>query len=252
MFEYSFIIPIFQAIFLVAIGLPSIVIGSRVLRDYTEQNFSSHASVIIHHIVFYGGVGLLILMFLSQLGFQISALLGAAGILGIAVGFASQTSVSNVISGLFLLLERSFRVGDFIVCKENAGKIESIDLLSVRLRTNDGRLIRLPNEMLIQKTVINNSFYQKRRLTFFVTFPHDIPVGKVVGAMKDLAAQDQLIARDPELTFHFEELYPWGSKIAVQFWVKPQDIELAAASFMERCSKEFTGISDKVYIHQSK
>src|SRR5579872_4777654 len=109
---YLFLIPFMQALFLLAIGFPLIWIGAHLLRDYTEKHFSSHASVLVHHIVFYGGVGLLSVTLLSQLGFQMSALLGAAGILGIAIGFASQTSVANVISGLFLLMERSFRVGD--------------------------------------------------------------------------------------------------------------------------------------------
>ena len=78
---------------------------------------------------------------------------GTAGIAGIAIGFASQTSVSNIISGIFLISERPFSVGDQIQVGTTKGIILSIDLLSVKLRTFENQLIRIPNESLIKSGV---------------------------------------------------------------------------------------------------
>ena len=65
---------------------------------------------------------------LYELNINISGLLGAAGVIGIAVGFAAQTSISNIISGLFLMIEHPFKLGDYIVCEDAEGKVTSINL----------------------------------------------------------------------------------------------------------------------------
>ena len=81
---------------------------------------------------------------LGELGVKLTALLGAAGIVGIAVGFASQTSVSNIISGLFLISEKPFAIGDVIRIGTTTGIIQSIDLLSIKIRTFDNLFVRIP------------------------------------------------------------------------------------------------------------
>ena len=60
---------------------------------------------------------------LRELGFQLSALLGAAGLFTVAIGFAAKTSISNLISGLFLIGERPFMIGDFIKVGEHIGEV---------------------------------------------------------------------------------------------------------------------------------
>ena len=69
--------------------------------------------------------------------------------------FASQTSVSNIISGIFLISEQPFQVGDLIKVGETKGVVLSIDLLSIKLRTFDNQLVRIPNENLIKNELSN-------------------------------------------------------------------------------------------------
>ena len=139
---------------------------------------------------------------LREAGFKLSVFLGAAGILTVALGFASQTSASNLISGLFLIGEGSFEVGDTIQVTmirghTIEGQVISIDLLSVKLLTLDNIFIRLPNEQLIKTPVFNLSKFPVRRIpiTLFINFHEDIV--KVRQVLIDVADAYSLVLDEP-------------------------------------------------------
>jgi small-conductance mechanosensitive channel len=91
-------------------------------------------------------------------------LLGTAGILTVALAFASQTSMSNVISGLFLIADNPFQVGDILQVGTTVGVVLEIGLLSVNLRKFDNTFVRPPNELLIKQEFWNLTKYPIRRL----------------------------------------------------------------------------------------
>ena len=113
---------------------------------------------------------------LGELGVKLTALLGAAGIVGIAVGFASQTSVSNIISGLFLISEKPFAIGDVLKVGGTTGIIQSIDLLSIKIRTFDNLFVRIPNEKILSSEVTNITRFPIRRMdiVFQVDYGQDL------------------------------------------------------------------------------
>ncbi len=121
------------------------------------------AARTLKRIVVWGLSAVVVLASLHQLGFNLGVLLGAAGVLSVALGFASQTSASNLVSGLFLVLEKSFGIGDVIRVGGTTGEVLSIDLLSVKLRTFDNLFVRIPNETLIKTEITNFSRFPIRR-----------------------------------------------------------------------------------------
>ena len=129
--------------------------------------------------------------------------LGAAGILTVALGFASQTSASNLISGLFLIGEGSFEIGDTVQMTlirghTIEGEVISIDLLSVKLLTQDNVYVRVPNEQLIRAPVYNLSKFPIRRIpiTLAINFHEDII--KVREVLLDVANKYPLVLADPK------------------------------------------------------
>ncbi len=120
--------------------------------------FNAHQRLVWRRGIFYFIFLLFVMASLKEAGFKLSVFLGAAGILTVALGFASQTSASNLISGMFLIGEGSFEVGDTIQITlirghTIEGEVISIDLLSVKLLTQDNIYVRLPNEQLIRAPV---------------------------------------------------------------------------------------------------
>tara|TARA_R100000789_G_scaffold38997_1_gene41109 strand:- start:92 stop:730 length:639 start_codon:yes stop_codon:yes gene_type:complete len=124
--------------------------------------------------------------------------LGAAGILTVAIGFASQTSASNIISGLFLVMEKPFEIGDTIEVDATIGEVVAIDLLSVKLRTADNLYVRIPNETLIKTRVINRSRFPIRRIDLVLGIAYAEDVEKVQDLLLELAQQNTVCLEEPK------------------------------------------------------
>jgi small-conductance mechanosensitive channel len=139
--------------------------------------------MLFEKMAYYGIVILSIAASLDTLGFDLRVLLGAAGVLTVAIGFAAQTSASNLISGIFLMIERPFVVGNTISVGDIRGEVMAIDLLSTKIRTFTNLMVRIPNETLVKSNIVNFSFFPIRRL--------DLEVG--VNYASDLAHVESLI-----------------------------------------------------------
>ena len=96
---------------------------------------------LIAKILKYSFFVLAVIYVLGIFNIKITALLGAAGIAGVAIGFAAQTSFSNIISGFFILSEKSIKIGDYITIKDVSGTVDSIDMLSVKIKTPDNQMV---------------------------------------------------------------------------------------------------------------
>lgn len=151
-----------------------------------KKRFTAQTSMLIRKAIFYFGSILIIMTVLYQMEFKLTAILGAAGIAGIAIGFASQTSISNIISGLFLISEKPFAVGDLIQIRDTKGIVLSIDLLSAKLRTFDNQYIRIPNETLIKNQVTNVTLFPVRRLDIKLGIAYKEDLSKVREVLLDI------------------------------------------------------------------
>lgn len=166
---------------------------ARAIRKRT----SAQESMLLRRLVFYTLLGLVVATTLHQLGFQLGVLLGAAGILTVAVGFASQTSASNLISGLFLIAERPFVVGDIVRVEDVTGEVLSIDLLSVKLRTFDNLFVRVPNETIIKTRVTTLTRFPIRRVDVKVGVAYREDVTRVSEVLRRVADENPLCLDEP-------------------------------------------------------
>ncbi len=104
--------------------------------------------------------------------FDITAFLAGIGILGFTVGFALQDVMKNFASGIILLLQQPFHVGETIGVKGFDGTILAIDLRSTEMRATDGRVIILPNADVLANPIINYSRANQRRVDLVLNLPH--------------------------------------------------------------------------------
>ena len=145
--------------------------------------------------------GLVFILFavsaMRELGFDFAVLLGAAGIVTVAVGFASQTSASNVISGLFMVLERAVIVGDVIRVGTTTGEVLSIDLLSTKLRTFDNLLVRIPNETMVKAEITTLNRFPIRRVDLPIGVAYKEDLKKVRDVLMAVAARNPLCLEEP-------------------------------------------------------
>ncbi len=175
------------------------------------------SQMLTRRFVFYAVVIVAGLQVLKTLGVELGVLLGAAGILTVALGFASQTSASNLISGLFLLGEKPFVVGDVIQVDERTGAVLSVDLLSVKLRTFDNLYVRVPNETLIKSEIVNLSRNPIRRVDVDLRLTYAEDFDRVAAILRELAREEPDILEEPEPVFWIDRL--GDSAVHVRFLV---------------------------------
>jgi small-conductance mechanosensitive channel len=163
------------------------------------------------------GFALAVLYVFEMLGIDITPILGAAGIAGIVIGFAAQTSVSSIISGFFLLSEKAFTVGDVIKIDNVVGVVLSVDFLSVKLRTFDNLFMRIPNETIIKNSLVTITRFPIRRLdiNFTVSFNEDME--KLRDILLELASANQYCLENPPPFFMIDKFSDSG--IVILFWV---------------------------------
>ena len=185
-------------VILIFICLPLVYLFSNWIRKYLTKKFTSQQAMLAGKLVFYSGLFIIFFSILSELGFKLTHLIGAAGIVGIAVGFASQTSVSNIISGLFLIAEKPFQVDDIITVQGITGIVLSIDTLSVKLRTFDNKYVRIPNETIIKSDVTNVTHFPIRRMDIKIGVAYKEDIGRVREILLDVAKHNPLCLNEPE------------------------------------------------------
>jgi small conductance mechanosensitive channel len=112
-------------------------------------------------LVMYAFAGIMVL---DQLGVNVAALVAGLGIVGIALGFAARDTLENFISGITILLDQPFRVGDNIEVADTFGAVQEITLRSTRIRTLNHQIAVLPNSQMITQRVINHTLLDTLRV----------------------------------------------------------------------------------------
>ncbi|MEF9956022.1 MAG: mechanosensitive ion channel family protein [Acinetobacter sp.] len=235
---------ILVAIILCAIGfLIARFVSNSFIRTIGSR-FNAHQRLLWRRGIFYFIFLLFIMASLREAGFKLSVFLGAAGILTVALGFASQTSATNLISGLFLIGEGSFEVGDTIQItlirgQTIEGQVISIDLLSVKLLTLDNVYIRLPNEQLIRTPVMNLSKYPIRRIpiTLAINFHEDII--KVRHVLLEVAAKYPLVMDDPKAAVTVTAFRESSIEILFAVWCRQENALKVRDEMQERIRNGF-------------
>ncbi|NWN92494.1 mechanosensitive ion channel family protein [Marinobacter adhaerens] len=223
--------------FLLALGAFLASVAGRSVTNVMLKRSSRHHTVMVRRLVFYAIFLLFGVAALREAGFSLDVVLGAAGILTVAIGFASQTSASNMISGLFLLVEKPFEIGDFIEVESIMGEVVGIDMLSVKLRTRDNLYVRIPNETLIKTPVVNRSRFPVRRIDLKVGIAYAEDAEKVEGLLLELAKKNPLCLEEPKAFVLVTAFGPSSVDLQFSFWV-PKNKVLEGKSGMLVATKK--------------
>lgn len=223
----------------ILLGLIIIKILTNLLLKIFKKKITPQTSLIIRKTILYGGLVLITMLILKILNIELTPLLGAAGIVGIAVGFASQTSISNLISGLFLISEKPFAVGDVISIGTTTGVIISIDLLSVKIRTFDNRFVRIPNEKILNNELTNVTRFPIRRMDIDISIAYKEDVRLVRKVLMELARNNPLCLDEPEPILVFKNFGNSGLEFMLGLWFVKTDFMKLKNSIMQEIKERF-------------
>jgi len=201
-------------------------VAGRILSKHT----SKHYTQIIKRILYYGILIISLVFALAALQLDMKVL-GIATVLTLALGFASQAAMSNIVSGLFLVFEKPFVVGDHVEFNGQDGELLSIDLLSIKIRTFDNTLVRIPNETLLKNQFKNLTKFPIRRLDTVIHISYNEDLDKIREALFALALKNPVVLESPPAQLLFEEFSDNAITFKFAVWVKKETFQSFKNSF---------------------
>ncbi len=227
------------AAIILVIGLLIIYSVAFVVKKMLPRKWSKQRQMIVNRFVQYSGYVFLFFILISELNIDLAAIFGAAGVIGIIIGFASQTSIGNIVSGFFLVSEKSFELGDVIKIGDKSGVVYSIDLLSIKIKTFDNQLIRFPNQTVISSEVINVTRFPIRRLDFEVSVAYKEDLERVKTLLEKITRENPLSLDEPEPLIVFKSFGASGIDILLGVWFEKTNYLKVKNSIFQEIKKRF-------------
>ncbi len=160
---------------------------------------------------------------LNQFGVETTSMIAVLGAAGLAIGLALQGTLSNVASGVMLLILRPFKAGDFITAGSLSGTIVEIGLFTSELKTAEGIYIMAPNSQIWNTTITNFSRNSTRRIDIVVGVAYDDDLDVAQKALQDLMDAQELVLKDPKSETMIKSLGDSSVNINMRCWVNTAD-----------------------------
>lgn len=155
----------------------------------------------------------------SQLGINIAAALAGLGVLGIAVGFAAQETIANMIAGFLIFWDRPFKVGDWVTTQGRYGEVRDITLRTTRIRTLDNTYVVIPNKQVIGELLINHSMYGETRVNIPIGIAYKESIADARRVMLDAVVGLEGVLQDPPPTVVAAGLGDSSIDLTVRVWI---------------------------------
>jgi small conductance mechanosensitive channel len=198
-----------------------IIKWTSIFINNTGKKFEFDATLIqvINELIKYTIYALAVTLILNELGINITAIAVSLGIVGIAVGFAARDTISNFISGLFVLGDKSFKVGDIIEISDQKGKVTIMGFRVTKLVTADNNIITIPNSNFSKNVFINHTLLEGKRVDLDVNIPYNIKVEDISESFKELTSGFKWALDVPKANVIINELSDTGIKATLSVWV---------------------------------
>lgn len=194
-------------------------------RQASRWNLDGSLALLLGNVL--RGLWLLLGIYLifSQFGINLVPILGGLGVVGLAVGFAAQDILANLISGITLLLDRPFRIGDWIRTAEREGQVIGITLRTTRIRTRDNEYISIPNKELAGAVVTNLTQGGMLRLNVSVPVGYGTDIAAARAALLAvMQAHPKVIQEERPPQVLVRELGESSVELILRFWVTDEDV----------------------------
>ncbi len=189
------------------------------IRDQTLPLFTNLAAIII---ILFG-----IYIIFQIWGIDMTAWLASAGIIGIAVGFAAKDTLANLFSGVFIMADSPYKLGDYISLDNlTRGKVTHIGIRSTRILTRDDVEITVPNSIMGNSQIINQTGgpHQKMRVKVRVGVAYDSDLDQVESILLDVARSEALVSQYPVPRVRFRTFGPSSLDCDLMVWVAEPEL----------------------------
>ena len=210
---------------IMAVGVIVAKIVKLLFNKYYAPTLPKDTAQNLSKLIYFGIIIISFLAFTSSQGIDLSGIMVAGGIFAVVIGFATQSVVSNLISGIFLIVEKPAKHGDTIQIPDMniSGTLLDIGTFSSRVRKFDGTVIRIPNEKFFTSNIRSLTVSTVRRADVMVGISYKDDVENAIFVIKnEILLTMPYVLRIPEPEFRVEELGDSSVNIQVLVW-HPKD-----------------------------
>lgn len=205
------------------------VILARILSKWADRALARATHIeptvakFLSNIIKYALWAVVGITVLTQFGVQTTSIIAALGGLALAVGLALQGTLSNVAAGVMILIQRPFRVGEYITAGTVAGTVQAIGLFTTEILQLDGLYVMVPNNELWNKAVVNHSRMPTRRFELVVNIGYEDDLKAARAAMLELAAADPRVLAEPAPAAFVAGLADNTVRVGLRVWCQTGD-----------------------------
>jgi small conductance mechanosensitive channel len=203
----------------IAVGILTGLVKRLLARAGTDETLARFVSNLAKGLL----LTFVIIAAVSSLGIETTSFIAVLGAAGLAVGFALQSSLSNLASGVMLIVFRPFKQGDYVEAGGAAGTIEEVAIFNTVMKSPDNRKIIVPNGSIIGGSITNYSAHPTRRIDLVFGIGYDDDIRKAKQILERIVSEDGHVLEDPAPVVAVLELADSSVNFAVRPWVKTAD-----------------------------
>ena len=188
-------------------------------KELRRVKADPQVALLVNRIVFLAALIIGVIVAFSELFGSPALVFGGFGFLALALSLAFQDILKNFIAGLFMLLERPFRLGDEITVDNHTGIVENIEMRATTLRTNEGEQVLIPNALVYTGTIVNRTRYPTRLFTLTARVPDSAVVDGLVDRLHEKLQSRPEVAKDPPPHIGLQPAIDGGLTLEVRYWL---------------------------------
>lgn len=211
---------IIAAVIIYFVGQLILCIVNRMLqRSANRKSMAPEVRSFIASAIRIGLNVLIVIAIISTLGIETSSFAALLASVGVAIGMALSGQMQNLAGGLLILMQRPYRIGDYIVTSGTEGTVSAIQIFTTKLLTPDNKEVTVPNSSITSGVLVNISAQKTRRIDFTFGVEYDTDVDKVRKVLLDVAAADNQILKDPAPAVLVNEMADSSVNVILRVWV---------------------------------
>jgi small-conductance mechanosensitive channel len=198
--------------------------GERLLAPFVKNALlRSIVGSVISSIVIVSGI--LMALSLLDLTHAVLSILGLAGVVGLAVGFAFRDIAENFIASVLLGVRRPFRVGDYIKVAGHEGVVKSLNTRATVLVTLEGNHVRIPNATIFKEILVNTTASSSVRRSFDLLIPYEVSTATALEVIAEVLRGQEGVLAEPPARVLVEALEPGGVRLRASFWMRSRGVD---------------------------
>ncbi|MEE9442221.1 MAG: mechanosensitive ion channel domain-containing protein [candidate division Zixibacteria bacterium] len=199
------------------------IISGTIGRIMTKSKMDETLSKFLRSVIRISLMTVVVIMALGNIGIQTTSFIAIMAAAGLAIGLAFQNSLSNLASGILIIIFRPFKSGDYIEAGGSAGTVEEITIFTTVLKSPDNKKVIIPNSSITGGNIVNSSAKEMRRIDMVFGIGYDDDIRQAKSLLEEIIKADSRILDDPAPLIAVSELADSSVNFAVRPWVKTAD-----------------------------